>query len=236
MRTKVILIAGLIFSVQLVAVGRLAAQSISPAGGKSDEVYPALTLRGHTSGYSLFQESNLQNVQHSTIADYSPFLFGATSIGAYTQGEIPFKKRLYFKLSVIGVDNSLLSGEIPAGTTGMRTLLVPAQIGTHIPVFRERLGDFEYILSGDASAGLLFGWAYPTDGNFFGYSIPNSRFASGASAYLGIGNTVKVSRFAGLYLNGGVSYFDIFSHFVLPQSQYLIPNVSVGFYFGPGSL
>ncbi len=233
---KTIFIAGLMFILHF--AGMSFAQSLVPVSGRSDVVYPALTGRMLNSGHSGLRETGFQAVQRSTeLSDNSPVLFGATSLGVFTQGEIPLhNNRYYIKLSVIDVDNGLLYNGTPFGTASLRTLLVPAQIGTHVPILRERLGEFEYVLSGDASAGVLLGWAFPTDGTFFGYSMPNSRFASGASAYMGIGNTVKVSRFVGLYLNGGVSYFNLFSHFVLPQSQYIVPSVSVGFYFGLGAM
>lgn len=165
-------------------------------------------------------------------SDYSPFLVGTTSLGAYAEGEIPFHDGFYIRLSVVDVNNELLSTDVQV--TSSRRLLLPVQIGTHIPIFVDRFGKFEYILHGDASAGVLIGWTFPENGNFWRYSMPNSLFACGSSAYLGVGNTDRISPFVELYINGGVSYFDLFSGYILPRSRYFIPNVSTGFYFGFG--
>ncbi len=159
--------------------------------------------------------------------EYSPFLMNATSLGAGMEGTVPLRNNIFVRISII----SLFNPSLASYQTGSQGMLMPVQLGARLPIYSAELGTLGYSLYGEGSAGLLFGWAFPTNGSFMSYSLPNSRFTSGASAYAGIGNTLRVDRYVGLYLNGGLGYFDLFSSTFMPQTRYLVPSLSVGFLF-----
>ncbi len=165
--------------------------------------------------------------------EYSPVLMDATSLGAGAVGSFPLNHNLFLRISIINLYNPL-SYTYGASAYDSQGLLMPVQLGVRVPFLRSSLGSLGYTLYGETSAGLLFGWAFPTNGSFMNYSLPNSRFSSGASAYMGIGNSVRLDKYVGLYLNGGLGYYDFFSTNILPQSNYLVPSVAAGFYFNLG--
>ncbi|MCL5267909.1 MAG: hypothetical protein M1469_07390 [Bacteroidetes bacterium] len=164
------------------------------------------------------------------VPEYSPVLMDATSLGAGAVGSFPLQGNLFLRISIINLYNPLASanGAVAYGSQGM---LIPVELGLRVPFLKSELGSLGYTLYGESSAGLLFGWAFPTDGSFMNYSLPNSRFSSGASAYMGIGNSLRMDKYVGLYLNGGLGYYDFFSSSIMPQTNYLVPSVAVGFYF-----
>ncbi len=118
---------------------------------------------------------------------------------------------------------------------GSQGVLIPVELGLRVPFVNATLGTLGYTLYGETSAGLLLGMVFPTNGSFLSYSLPNSRFSTGASAYAGIGNTLRMDKYVGLYLNGGVGYFDLFSSSFLPRTNYFVPSVSIGFFFNIGT-
>ncbi len=163
------------------------------------------------------------------MPEYSPFLMNATSLGAGAVGDIPLRSNIFLRISIINLFSPVTRsfGSIPES----QGILMPVQVGIRIPLLRSTLGTLGYTLYGESSAGLLFGWAYPTNGSFINYSVPNSRFTSGASAYIGVGNSLRIDRYVGVYLNGGMGYYDLFSSSFMPQTRYLVPSVSAGFLF-----
>lgn len=163
-----------------------------------------------------------------TAPEYSPVLMNATSLGAGAVGSFPLHNDLFLRISIISLYSPVGSFNAVPSSQG---ILMPIQVGYRVPFVRSTLSTLGYTLYGEGSAGLLLGWAYPTSGSFLSYSLPYSRFTSGASAYLGIGNSLRLDRFVGLYLNGGVGYYDLFSASFMPQTRYLVPSVSVGFMF-----
>lgn len=144
-------------------------------------------------------------------------------------GSVPLHNDIFLRISVINLFSPVTRtfGPVPES----QGILMPVQLGIRVPFLRSTLGTLGYSLYGESSAGLLFGWAYPTNGSFLDYSLPNSRFTSGASAYVGVGNSLRIDKFVGLYLNGGVGYYDLFSASFMPQTRYVVPSVSVGFLF-----
>ncbi|HQT91224.1 MAG TPA: hypothetical protein PL001_04255 [Candidatus Kryptobacter bacterium] len=161
--------------------------------------------------------------------EYSPVLMNATSLGAGMVGSVPLHNNIFLRISIINLFSPVTRtfGSVPES----QGILMPVQVGIRVPFLRSTLGTLGYSLYGESSAGLLFGWAYPTNGSFLDYSLPNSRFTSGASAYVGVGNSLRIDKFVGLYLNGGVGYYDLFSASFMPQTRYVVPSVSVGFLF-----
>lgn len=160
--------------------------------------------------------------------EYSPVLMNATSLGMGAEGSFPLHNDLFLRISLISLYSPVSSlGAIPQS----QGVLMPVQLGVRVPFVRSSLNTLGYSLYGEGSAGMLFGWAFPTSGSFLNYSLPYSRFTTGGSAYLGIGNSLRVARYVGLYLNGGVGYYDFFSSSFMPQTRYLVPSVSVGFMF-----
>ena len=176
------------------------------------------------------KDPSLFSQQRMPLPVYSPVLLNATALGAGAVGSFPIYSNFFLRISIINL-YSPLSSPFGAATYSSQGILMPVELGTRIPFLSSTLGTFGYTLYGETSAGLLFGWAFPTDGSFLNYSVPNSRFTTGASAYLGIGNSLRMDRYVGLYLNGGLGYFDLFSSSFMPQTRYLVPSVSVGFYF-----
>ena len=164
------------------------------------------------------------------IPEYSPVLLDATSLGAGAVGSFPLQGDLFLRISIINLYNpvSTANGAAVYGSQGM---LMPVELGIRVPFLKSELGTLGYTLYGESSAGLLFGWAFPTDGSFMSYSLPNSRFSSGAAAYVGLGNSIRMDKYVGLYLNGGLGYYDFFSSSIMPQTNYLVPSVAAGFYF-----
>lgn len=182
-------------------------------------------------GYGLFSSdvSGMQRPQGAVAApEYSPVLMNATSLGAGAVGSFPLHGNLFLRISLISLFSPVSSFAAVPSSQGV---LVPIEVGYRVPFIRSGLNTLDYTLYGEASAGALFGWAFPTSGSFLNYALPYSRFTSGASAYLGVGNSVRVARFVGLYLNGGVGYYNFFSTSFMPQTQYVVPSLSVGFMF-----
>jgi hypothetical protein len=189
-------------------------------------------VRHWNSGDNLFAGdfSPLASRQGAIAApEYSPVLMNATSLGAGMVGSVPLHNNIFLRISIINLFSPLTRtfGSAPES----QGILMPVQVGIRVPFLRSTLGTFGYSLYGESSAGLLFGWAYPTNGSFLDYSLPNSRFTSGASAYIGLGNSLRIDKFVGLYLNGGVGYYDLFSASFMPQTRYVVPSVSLGFLF-----
>ena len=158
----------------------------------------------------------------------SPLLMSATSLGAGAVGSIPLRNDMFLRISLISLYEPVSTfGAIPSS----QGVLLPVELGVRVPFVQSRLNTLGYTLYGEGSAGMLFGWAFPTSGSFLNYSLPYSRFTTGASAYLGVGNSLRLARFVGLYLNGGVGYYNFFSTSFMPQTRYVVPSVSVGFLF-----
>lgn len=162
--------------------------------------------------------------------EYSPALLSATSVGLGAVGVFPLYDNYILRVSFLNLYPSLAPsfGVMSPYSEGA---LMPIEFGIRVPLVHSMLGTLGYTLYGETSAGLLLGWAVPTNGSFLSYSIPYSRFTTGASAYAGVGNTLRMDRYVGLYLNGGVGYFDLFSTSFMPRTSYLVPSVSIGFYF-----
>jgi len=161
----------------------------------------------------------------SALPQYSPALLSATSVGAGAVGTFQLSRNYILRISLLNIYPS----ELPSPSS--QGALIPIEIGFRIPFVNATIGTLGYTLYGETSAGLLLGMIFPTSGLFLNYSLPNSRFSAGASAYAGIGNTLRVDKYVGLYLNGGAGYFDFFSSSFLPRTNYFAPSVSVGFYF-----
>ncbi len=160
--------------------------------------------------------------------EYSPVLMNATSLGAGAVGSFPLHNDMFLRISLISLYEPVSTfGAVPSS----QGVLMPVELGVRVPFMSSRLNTLGYTLYGEGSAGMLFGWAFPTSGSFLNYSLPYSRFTTGASAYLGIGNSLRLARFVGLYLNGGVGYYNFFSTSFMPQTRYVVPSVSVGFMF-----
>ncbi|HUI29212.1 MAG TPA: hypothetical protein VLX91_03265 [Candidatus Acidoferrales bacterium] len=159
---------------------------------------------------------------------YFPVMINATSFGAGAVGTFPLSDNYILRTSVVDLSSASPFGLAAQGSAG---ILMPIEFGFRIPLIHSMLGKMDYSLYGETTAGLLLGMAYPTGGSFLDYSIPNSRFSSGASAYIGLGNTLRFDRYVGLYLNGGAGYFDLFSSTFMARPNYLYPSVSIGFYF-----
>jgi hypothetical protein len=167
---------------------------------------------------------------HSGFAapEYSPMLLNATAFGGGAVGTFPISDRYILRASIIALSSSSSFGLAQQNSEGV---LMPVEFGLRIPIVHSILGTMDYTLYGETTAGLLLGMAVPTGGSFLSYSLPNSRFSTGASAYLGLGNTLRFDRYVGLYLNGGAGYFDLFSSTFMPRTNYLYPSISVGFLF-----
>jgi hypothetical protein len=159
---------------------------------------------------------------------YSPMLLNANAFGAGAVGTFPISGNYILRTSIIGLSSSPDFGLAQQNSVGF---LLPIEFGLRIPIVHSVLSTMDYTLYGETSAGLLLGMSFPVNGNLLGYSIPNSRFANGASAYLGLGNTLRFDRYVGIYLNGGAGYFDLFSSTFMPRTNYLYPSISVGFLF-----
>ncbi len=162
--------------------------------------------------------------------EYSPALVSATSLGVGAVGAFPLFDNYFLRVSLLDLYPSLTPS---FGVTSpySRGILMPIEFGIRVPIVNSTLGTLGYTLYGETSAGLLLGWAFPINGSFLNYSVPYSRFTTGATAYAGIGNTLRLDRYVGLYLNGGMGYFDLFSSSFLPRTSYFVPSVAIGFYF-----
>ncbi len=196
--------------------------------GTADE---NITLPGRANG---LMTNNLSMMSQPGMAlpEYSPVLMDATALGLGAVGSFPLSSHFFVRVSLITLMPYDFQNGAAFYSNSMSGLLLPIQIGTTVPFYRSRLGSLNYTLYGQTSAGLLLGWAAPiNNGSFLGYSFVGSRFGSGASAYMGIGNSVRMSRFVGLYLNAGLGYLNFFSTSFLPHSSYLVPDVAVGFSF-----
>lgn len=197
----------------------------------SDNITFGTEYSSGTRGYQVFSNDlSRSDVPQGAIAapEYSPVLMNATSLGAGAVGSFPLHNNLFLRISILSLYSPVSSFNAVPYTQG---ILMPVQVGYRMPFLRSNLNTLGYTLYGEGSAGLLLGFAYPTGGSFLNYSLPYSRFTSGASAYLGIGNSIRVARFVGLYLNGGVGYYNFFSSSFMPQTRYVVPSVSVGFMF-----
>ncbi len=164
----------------------------------------------------------------TSVPEYFPVQLSATSLGAGGVGTFPISDNYIIRASIINLFSSSSFGLTTPNSEGV---LMPVEFGLRIPIINSTLGTMGYTLYGETTAGLLLGMSFPTGGSFLGYSIPNSRFATGASAYLGLGNTLRFDRYVGIYLNGGAGYFDLFSSTFMPRSNYFYPSISIGFYF-----
>ena len=162
------------------------------------------------------------------IPQFSPALLDATSFGPGAVATFQVSGSFILRTSLIGLTTSSLYGLSEQNAGG---ILMPVEFGLRLPIVHSVLGTMDYTLYGETTAGLLLGMAIPTGGSFLSYSIPNSRFAVGASAYLGLGNTLRFDRYVGLYLNGGAGYFDLLSTAFMPRTSYLYPSISLGFLF-----
>ncbi len=169
--------------------------------------------------------------QQMSLPEYSPVLMDATAMGIGAVGSFPVSSRFFLRISIINLMPYMFGTGGNIYTNTMSGILAPVELGTRFPFVRSRLGSLNYTLYGETSAGLLLGWAAPTNGSLLGYYFADSRFGSGASAYMGIGNSVRLNRFIGLYLNGGLGYFDFFDSSFLPRTSYLVPSAAVGFTF-----
>ncbi len=96
--------------------------------------------------------------------EYSPVLMNATSLGAGMVGSVPLHNNIFLRISIINLFSPVTRtfGSVPES----QGLLMPVQIGIRVPFLRSYLGTLGYSLYGESSAGLLFGWAYPTNGSF----------------------------------------------------------------------
>jgi hypothetical protein len=168
-----------------------------------------------------------------SLPQYSPALLSATSVGAGAIGTIPVSGNYILRISLLNIYPSMFSS-FNSASASSQGVLMPIEFGVRVPFINATLGTLGYTLYGETSAGLLLGMVFPTDGSFLRYSIPNSRFSTGASAYIGIGNTLRMDKFVGLYLNGGMGYFDLFSSSFMPRTNYFVPSISIGFYFNMG--
>ena len=160
--------------------------------------------------------------------EYSPVMLNATSFGAGAVGTFPVSDDYIIRTSIMNLSSSSSLGLAMQNSEG---ILMPIEFGLRIPIIHSVLGTMDYSLTGETTAGLLLGMAFPTGGSFLSYSIPNSRFSTGASAYLGLGNTLRFDRYVGIYLDAGAGYLDLFSSTFMPRTNYFYPSVSVGLYF-----
>lgn len=164
--------------------------------------------------------------QHLISApQYFPVMLNATLIGVGAVGEVPVYKNYILRASILNLSSDGYTSPY------YQSVILPVEFGLRIPIINSKLGTLSYTLYAETSAGLLLGWAFPTNGSFLNYTIPNSRFTSGATAYLGLGNSLRFDKYLGLYFNGGMNYFDLFSSSFMPRSRFLVPSVAIGFYF-----
>lgn len=224
-RKHFILLTGLLVMMAISARGQDIKSGICPAG--SNNRYSSQTSEGNLGGIDNFN-STFNAQQRFAAPEYSPVLVNANAFGAGVVGTFPVSSNYIIRTSIIGTSSSSTFGLAQQNSEG---ILMPIEFGLRIPIVHSILGTMDYTLYGETTAGLLLGMAFPTGGNFLSYSIPNSRFSTGASAYLGLGNTLRFDRYVGLYLNGGAGYFDLFSSTFMPRSNYFYPSVSIGFYF-----
>jgi hypothetical protein len=224
--------AGFLFPVILL-IATISAQAQIPGSAICPDnlTYGTRSVRG-SSPDNLFSSENSPFASRDGLIaapEYSPVLMNATSLGAGAVGDIPLHNDIFLRISIINLFTPAFGRSVSGYAS--QGMLMPVEVGVRIPFLRSELGTLGYSLYGESSAGLLFGWAFPTNGSFLNYSLTNSRFTSGASAYIGIGNSLRVDRYVGVYLNGGMGYYDLFSHSFMPQTRYLVPSVSVGFLF-----
>ena len=156
---------------------------------------------------------------------YYPMMLAANSIGVGAVSDIPVYKNFLVRASIFALSGYGLTSPYS------RSLVLPVEFGLRLPLIDSKLGSLYYTLYAETGAGLLLGWAFPTNGSFFPYSVSSSRFSSGASGYLGLGNSLRISKYVGVYLNGGAEYLDFFSSSFISRNNFLMPEVSVGFYF-----
>ncbi len=223
-RKHLILFAGLLMMMAMTAQGQDIKSGICPTGSNR---YSSQTSEGNFGEIDNFNNT-FNSPQQFAAPQYSPMLLNATSLGAGAVGTFPISGNYIIRASIIGLSSSSAFGLAQQNSEG---ILMPIEFGLRIPIVHSILGTMDYTLYGETTAGLLLGMAFPSAGNFLSYSIPNSRFSTGASAYLGLGNTLRFDRYVGLYLNGGAGYFDLFSSTFMPRMSYLYPSVSVGLYF-----
>jgi hypothetical protein len=211
--------------------------SVTPsirAQGLKDGICPGTannrysTLSGRDNIASVDDYSNLAGRSQFSAPEYSPVLLNATPFGAGAVGTFPVSDNYIIRTSIFNLSSSSSLGLAMQNSEG---ILMPIEFGFRIPIIHSVLGTMDYSLYGETTAGLLLGMAFPTSGPFLGYSIPNSRFSTGASAYLGLGNTLRFDRYVGIYLNAGAGYLDLFSSTFMPRTNYFYPSISVGLYF-----
>ena len=215
----------LVFVTTLMAQAQEIKDGLCP-GSNSNSHYSALGSGDKISGNDEFNQ--LAGRSQFAMPQYSPVLLNANTFGVGAVGTFSVSDKYIIRASIIS-----LSSSTPFGLAGQNLggILLPLQFGLRIPIVHSILGTMDYTLYGETAAGLLLAAAMPTNGSFLTNSIPNSRFASGASTYLGIGNTLRFDKYVGLYLNGGAEYFDLFSSSFMPRTNYFYPSVSVGFLF-----
>lgn len=172
--------------------------------------------------------SNFAGRSQFSAPEYSPVLLTATSFGAGAVGTFPISDNYIIRTSIF---NLFSSSSLGLATQNSEGILMPIEFGLRIPIIHSVLGTMDYSLYGETTAGLLLGMAIPTGGSFLSYSIPNSRFSTGASAYLGLGNTLRFDRYVGIYLNAGAGYLDLFSSTFMQRTNYFYPSISFGLYF-----
>jgi hypothetical protein len=244
-----VLLGAMFFGMTIPLEAQVLTNGVCPAGNSSSNGYAEQSW----DGYTLHANRNWPYAQQSAEVDafslhpfsappYSPALLNATSLGAGAVGTFPLGEPIrgigggsyILRISLLNIYPSLFQRPFNETSFSAEGVLVPVEFGVRVPFVNATLGSLGYTLYGETSAGVLLGMVFPTGGPFFNYSLPNSRFSTGASAYAGIGNTLRIDRYVGLYLNGGIGYYDLFSSLFLPQTSYFTPSVSIGFYFNIG--
>jgi len=224
------LLAALAFSITIPSTAQVLKNGICPNGSTLDPTNQSSVFSRQLSAIDQSEEVNPFSNHFSSLPQYSPALLSATSVGAGAVGTFPLSGNYILRISLLNIYPSTFSSP-GLSSLNSQGVLVPIEFGLRVPFVDAALGTLGYTLYGETSAGLLLGMMFPTNGSFMSYSLPNSRSSTGASAYAGIGNTLRMDKYVGLYLNGGVGYFDLFSSSFLPRTNYFMPSVSVGFFF-----
>jgi hypothetical protein len=224
-RDSLVRLITLVVATVLPAQAQEIKNGMCPTGGTNDQ-YSVVSGSENIAGTD--ELSQFANRSGFSVPQFSPMLLNATAFGAGAVGTFSISGNYILRASIIGLTSSSGFGLAELNTEGV---LMPIEFGLRIPLVHSVLGTMDYTLYGEGTAGLLVGMSVPTGGSFLSYSILNSRFSSGASAYLGIGNTLRFDRYVGIYLNGGAGYLDMFSSTFMTRSSYLYPSVSVGFLF-----
>jgi len=200
---------------------------ICPANANASNRYSNFVSKNDLGWTDDYNNSQIRQSNFSA-PQYFPAMLNATSFGAGAVGTFPISNNYILRTSLTALSSTGSYGLLQQNSRG---ILLPIEFGLRIPIVHSILGTMDYTLYGETTAGLLLGIAYPTGGSFLSYSIPNSRFSTGAAAYLGLGNTLRFDRYLGLYLNGGAGYFDLFSSTFVRRTNFFYPSISIGFYF-----